>query len=267
MTPREARIAVDVYTGIAVASVGLALAGLTWRLTGEPGVAPAAAPAAARGGEVIDIGPVIALAPFGTAVTPVSADQSPLKLRAIFMAVPASASAALFEAPDGKVASYGVGAAVGGGVIQSIESNQVIVRTPSGLQAISFNQPGQSGAAGGSAFPPSIGAPPAASQALPAGIAPTSAAAPQPSGAELPGLHRGNAGAAAESGYRVGATPAPELLAGGIRPGDVVLSVNGTALGSASSEREIMGKAIGAGSAQVELIRDGRRVSLSVPLR
>ena len=69
------------------------------------------------------------------------------------------------------------------------------------------------------------------------------------------------------TGYRVGSASAPALLAAGIRPGDVIERVNGAAVGADADPREIMARAAAAGVARVEILRNGQRVSLSVPVR
>ena len=247
MTPRQARLGVDIFTGLVIASVGLALASLTWRLQGHSGIGPAAAPVASSAGEPADIRPLIALAPFGSALS-VAADGSDMaiRLRAVFLASPSEASVALIAGADGKVASYGIGQAVGGGVIEAIMAEQIVLRLPSGLRAIGFDP---------QAGPSQTGAPDAAS----AGRFATAA----------PHLSPPPAGGAAQiaSGIRVGAAPPAALIAAGIRPGDVIERVNGTAVNAATSERDLIARTVAAGSARVELLRDGQRVSLTVTAR
>lgn len=141
MTPRQARLAVDIFTGAVIASVAIALATLTWRLTGESGIGPAAAPVGSGEAVATDIRPLIALAPFGTpiATTGVVADNGAIRLKGIFLASPIEASVVLLATADGKVASYTIGAPVGGGVIERIEAEQITLRTPTGMQVVGFN--------------------------------------------------------------------------------------------------------------------------------
>ena len=278
MNLRQARLGGDIFTGAVVASVALALAGLSWRLAGYHGVGPAAAPIAPGGSALADIRPVLALAPFGAAIaaTGEGGDGS-IRLRAIFLAVPAEASIVLIAGADGKVVSYGIGQPVAGGVIEAIQAEQIVLRTANGQRIIGFNPEPQAGAnaltGGGSApSPTSAGA---AAPALPAsGIDAIRALIPReaqgrttPSTA-TPVMPPPQVGAGpGATGYRVGSASAPAMLAAGIRPGDVIERVNGAAVGADADPREIMARAAAAGVARVEILRNGQRVSLSVPVR
>lgn len=151
MTPRQARLTVDIFTGAVIASVAFALASLTWRLSGDPGIGPATAPVAPGQTAATDIRPLIALAPFGTpvATTGVVASDGAVLLKGIFLASPIEASVVLLATADGQVASYTLGAPVGGGVIETIEAEQITLRTPTGLQVIGFNPQNATATAGG----------------------------------------------------------------------------------------------------------------------
>ena len=265
MTPRQARLAVDAYAALVVMSVGIALAALTWRLTGETGVAPAAAPVAARG-DSGDIRPLLALAPFGAAVAaPVGGDIAGMRLRAIFMAVPASASVTLIAGSDGKVGTYPVGGALSGGVIEAIEPERVLVRTGAGLSLLGLNAPSTAGstaaaakgaASGAASFVPVGSAPPlaplSASPPLAAGVRP--ALAPLPSAPTLP------------TGLAIGAPP-PALAAAGLRAGDIVMAVNGAPVSTGTDPAGLIARAVAAGSAQIDVLRDGRRMSFTLATR
>ncbi len=251
MTPRQLRRGIDIYTGAVIASVAVALAGLTWRLTGDPGVGPMAAPIAANAGQVSDLRPLIALTPFGSAATMVVAAgpmDTTIKLKAIFMAIPAEASSVLIAGSDGKVAVYGLGAAVGGGIINSIGPEQIVLRTAQGLQTIGFNP-----AAAG------VGPTSMTTATMTGPAAPTSQLAPVAPPA--PPLS-----VSAPEGYSVGNAPPPALLAAGIHAGDVIVQLNGAPVGARSNERELVGAAMAAGTARIEVLRDGRRVSLSAAM-
>jgi general secretion pathway protein C len=288
MTPRQARLGLDVFTGVVVASVALALANVTWRLTGEPGIGPAAAPIVARRAEQVDVEPLVALAPFGTtlAVASTSTSDGSVRLKAVFLARPIEASVVLLATADGQVATYGLGAAVAGGVIERIEAEQIVLRTPSGLQTIGFNpQPGP--AAPGAPMPgaplpaPSAPQPPAPLVQVPARpvpAAPVSGAAavralipPSVQGIAAPSAAPApNAPApsvrSSQSGYVVGPSLPPALRGAGIQPGDVIQRVNGTAVAAAVNERDLMARAMAGGTARVELVRNGRALSITIPV-
>lgn len=139
------------FTGAVIASVAVALASLTWRFSGEPGIGPAAAPVSSGQVAASDIGPLIALAPFGTpiAATGVAVSDGTIRLKGIFLASPIEASVVLLATADGKVASYTIGAPVGGGVIETIEAEQITLRTPTGVQVVGFNPQNAMAEAGG----------------------------------------------------------------------------------------------------------------------
>lgn len=279
MTPRTAQRAVDAFTLVVVASVGLALAGLTWRLTGNAGGSPVAVPVARGGGEAADLRPLLALQPFGKVLAAgEGSGGGAVILRAIMLANPVESSVVLIAGADGKVTAYSMGQAVGDGVIEAIQAEQIVLRTATGQRVISFTA--QPAVASAPASAPASALTPAAGQAAPTAAPPpqaplTGAAAiralipesargtrpvgppPAPAKAPLPD---------ASSGYRVnGASPA--MVAAGIRSGDVVVSVNGRSVGAGASESELMAQAVSAGSARLEIIRDGRRVSFTVPMR
>lgn len=284
MTPRQARLGVDVFTGAVIVSVGLAMAGLTWRLAGYSGVGPAVAPVLSGSSSSIDIKPVIALAPFGSAVTtPAQGGDGPIRLRAIFLAVPASASTVLIAGADGKVVSYGLGQSVGGGVIEAIQAEQILLRMPGGARTIGFNPEGLAAAAPnalssqGKAQPSGEGSasvmqPGQAGSAALSGVDAIRALIPPelrgktaPAQNALPNAQAPPS--AGTSGYVVGASVDPAILAAGVKPGDVIESVNGAPVSAGVNQRGLIAQALAAGSARLVILRGGQRVSLTVPVR
>ncbi|MEO6153954.1 MAG: type II secretion system protein N [Croceibacterium sp.] len=275
MTPRQARLGIDLFTGAVVASVALALANLTWRLAGEPGIGPVAAPVMARGGDSVDITQLVALSPFGSAASAAQSSDSSgaVTLKAVFLAFPAEASIVLLASADGKVASYGIGSAVAGGVIEAIAAEQISVRTNGGLQTIGFT-PANGGA-------PVSGQPPGA-PIPPGGRAqPVPPPAPPAVGVDairalIPSSVQGRPGVAPAtvisttpppSGYRLGNELPAALAKAGLRAGDMVQRVNGNPIGPGSNVNDIAAGAIASGSAQVEVVRNGQRMSLTISAR
>ena len=61
MNGRQVRFGIDIFTGLVVASVGVALAGLTWHLAGYSGAPLVAAAVTGATGEPVDIGGLLAL--------------------------------------------------------------------------------------------------------------------------------------------------------------------------------------------------------------
>lgn len=281
MSLSRMRLALDMFTLLVVASVSVALAGLTWRITGyDDGRSEVAIVTTSTTPTLVDLASILAFAPFGSAAGPTAASGTVsslgLSLRGIVLAVPRSASTALIAASDGVVNAYAVGQSVAGGAtIDTIAIDSVTLRTAAGVEVLAFPDPttGPAGAAASTSpgaaavralipqsvqgLPPPAPAPPAAPP-----IAPPAMASANPA-AVLGGL-----GVSADpSGYRVNATPSPQLLAAGLRPGDVVERVNGVAPAELQSNPGALAGAVASGRAQVEVLRDGQRLTLSVPLR
>ncbi len=256
---RRVQLGIDLFTAVMVGSVALALAGLTWRLTGYTGEMPVASPVAARSeGEPADVGGIIALAPFGTAMAASQATGGgAIKLKGILLAVPASASTALIAGSDGKVASYGIGALINGGVVEAIEADQVVVRMPTGFQTLGFalGSQGQPVASGQTL----TGSQSGANTTIPSGspLGPLGGK-PGPTAGPVAGLDSG--------GFRVTGSSPPALFAAGLRPGDVVEQVNGSAVNGGTNERDLIARVAQSGSAQVLVVRNGQRVSLSLAM-
>ncbi len=180
MTPRQARIGVDLFTVAMIASVALALATLTWRLQGYAGDDPVAAPVAPGPSIATDIVPVLALSPFGTAsggATQVAGGA--LILRAIFAAVDPALSVVLIAGADGQVVAFGVGESTPGGIIETIEPERVMLRTGNGLRVLSFDP--EPSAAPARTTPLSTSAPASPTASAPAGIDAIRALIPQKS--------------------------------------------------------------------------------------
>jgi general secretion pathway protein C len=140
MIPKQARLGVDIFTALVIASVGLALASLTWRLQGYAGDEPVSSPVAPGGSRGGDVATVLALAPFGlVSGLPVEVAGGALTLRAIFAASIPADSVALIAGPDGQVVAFGIGEATPGGVVEGIEPERVMLRTGTGIRILSFN--------------------------------------------------------------------------------------------------------------------------------
>lgn len=297
MTPeRRDEIALRVVSVVVVGSLALALAGLTWRLTGwddgrdEVAVAESLAPpgGAVAPGADADVARIVSLAPFGGATAPggIPASTLGLVLKGILMAWPSSASTALIAVGEGPAAIYGVGQTpVGDAVIETIEVDHVILSSGGARQRLDFPEPVAIDPATVSSATPGAGITvmpvqppqsPAAAAALATSSPVASAAAasqPAPRVAEAgpaPGVAAaaGSAGVTATaSGYRIGPNPSPELRRFGLQPGDVIETLNGQAVGDAGSDQLLFERARSAGQARVVVVRDGRRLTLNFPLR
>ena len=300
MTPeRRDELAVRAAGVIVVTTVALALAGLTWRLVGwDDGrtsvyVADSLPPLGGAAGTDPDIARIVGLAPFGGG----SADGLPastlgLVLKGILLAYPAEASSALIASGEGPAVAYAIGGAVAGNaIIEAIEIDRVILRVGDRRELLAFPEPvagaapvpttsatpgagitittpGQPAGLGQSAE--SVAALASASPIASAAAAQAEAAraatpapapvAPPPTAAEL-GVTESS------GGYRIGPNPSPELRRFGLQPGDVIETLNGQAVGSVANDRQLFDRAVQSGGARVEVVRDGRRLTLTFPLR
>jgi general secretion pathway protein C len=272
MTPRQAALAVDIFLGAVVVSVAIALAGLTWRLAGL--VSPEASPLPVVPGQAqpaIDTAAILALAPFGRA------DESSaqptglaLELRGVLLANPRSSSSALIAPQGGTPVSYTVGQAIPGGVLEAIAIDYVLLRANGRLERLGFPQ----------LTPPIVAPPTTATSSVPGAqavpptgpsdgtpmqvIAPSAPPAAAPSGQSL----LSSFGAApVAGGYRIGTEQSPAAQRAGLLPGDIIERVNGAPVGNAASDQQVMASAMAAGSARIDVLRGGRRITLSFPLR
>ncbi|WBY09408.1 type II secretion system protein N [Sphingomonas sp. 7/4-4] len=144
LTPRQARTALDILTGLVVISVAFALAGLTWRLAGHAGTGAITAPSGRSGPAVApDIAPAIALAPFGK-VAGADASQAtslPLELKGVIAAIPAELSTAFIAVGGQAAAPFHVGEGVSGATIQSILRDRVILAIGGRTEFLAFPDP------------------------------------------------------------------------------------------------------------------------------
>jgi general secretion pathway protein C len=267
LTPRQTRLALDLLTGAVVISVAFAVAGLTWRIAGHAGTGAITVPSGLGGPAVpAATGPAIALAPFGKgSVTDAGQPTAlPLTLQGIVAANPASASTAFIVVEGQPPAPFQIGQTVGGATIQGILRDRVILSNQGKLEYLTFPDPNaQANAAardplnaGAPGMPGARGAPPPGPPAPPA-----AAAQPNPGQGPQAILQRFNA-TPAEGGYRIGSAVAP-----GINAGDILLSVNGTPLSDPQAAGAAFSAAQSSGSATIQILRDGKRMTLTVPLR
>ena len=278
---RRAPFALQVLTAGVVILIAVSAAGVIWRISGldDGRERVALAPTQAGPTKPFDISPIVAWAPFGGAVATAQASTSGLVLKAIFLAVPAEASSALIA--DGETPAVAVrpGEALpGGAVVQSIAVDYVLLSVGGQTERLDFPQPvvaeGQT-AAPTPAAPATItvtpATPPAASAPSPAaaaGIAPSVVEQyRQRLAGNAPAVAREMGVTATPQGYRVGNDLPAEMRAAGLQAGDVVSRVNNQPVGVDANPRAILDQAITSGGARVEVIRNGRTLTLSFPLR
>jgi general secretion pathway protein C len=177
---RREAVVLTVMTVAVVASLALALAGMTWRLAGlndgRDHIARVLEPAASR--RATEVAPILALAPFGGVVADTQASVSGMTLKAIFMAYPAEASSALIAVGDAPATVVHPGEALSGGaLIQSIAVDHVVLQVSGQAERLEFPKPVD--ASGGEpASPGADGTPPSEQPQTGSAAAANSAASP-----------------------------------------------------------------------------------------
>lgn len=278
---------------VVVVSLALGLARLTWRLVGwddgrvsvwtPTALPPVGGPA---GGDMVSI---LTWAPFGGGATnaggvPIS--SLGLVLKGLVYAA-GGGSTALISNGEGPVQIFGIGESpVGNAVIEDIEIDRVILNVGGQREALLLPHPAGALPAGAVATSPqtapqavaTASAPSPAAQAALAAASPIATAAaaaarstptsrPQQP-ALTPSAAAGSLGVTpSPEGYVIGPDSAPQLLRAGLRPGDVIKSVNGQALGDVARDQQTLQRAAAGGRARVEVVREGRTLTLTVPLR
>lgn len=279
---RRQALVLTIVTGLVIVSLAFGLAGLTWRLAGlndgRDRVALAVEPpASARSG---DITPILALAPFGGVVADAQASAAGMTLKAIFMAVPADASSALIAVGDAPATVAYPGQTLStGAVVHSIAVDHVVLQVNGQAERLEFPKPADG--SGGQPATPGTGqtsAPPSPQAGTAATAVPTAATDRGMNPVVVEQYRQRLAGnpqalasemnlTATAAGYRVGENPPPPLRAAGLQPGDVVERVNNQPVGTLGNARSVLDQAILSGGARVEVLRNGRRITLSFPLR
>lgn len=262
LSPRQARTLVDLLTGAVVVSVAVALAGLTWRIAGHAGTGAITIPATRSGpASAPDIAPALALVPFGK---PAAGDATqptalPLELKGVVAALPPALSVAFIAEGGQPARPVRVNETVGGATIQAILRDRVILAVGGRTEFLAFPDPSLTPEQRQAATQAQSQTPPASAPVPGPGQPPSPAAPPIANTAAV--LQRLDA-APVSGGYRIGANGPPGMVAG-----DVIQSVNGTPLSDPQAANAAFAAAQSSGSAQIQVLRDGKRLTLTVPLR
>ncbi len=271
-----------------IASVAHAGAMLTWRVNGLDTPPPPRIAAPVEAPEPLDIGPILDLAPFGTRVVvapppdPVE-DARPdsdwlldLTLQGIIMAVPAERSLAMIAIKGAEVKTLGVGDAPLPGVqLKAVRQDGVLFEAEGHDTFLGFTTEENRRVAGvahqRALIPQKFH--------VPNTQGPAGAIAPRGSADEMIDYYRqriidnpqtvldGFGVSLTDQGYEIGPAPASGVTRAGLRPGDVIAVVNGETVGNIEKDRRLFEKVAASGHARVEILRDGRRVILSFPLK
>lgn len=263
----------------AAVSVGLAAGPVAWRLAGESGQAVGAATAAPTGEAArLDLSPILAFAPFGSAVAVAASPQVVgetdlgLTLLGVTLSSPASKSRAIIGGGDsGRADSYAVGSSItANATLAEVTRTHVMLMVDGQLETLSFAKPGGAKPATGKAdlrnLIPSAAAP-AASTAdgndPDAVIARYRAAILQNPQSVMDRLGLEATG----DGYRISDAASPGVRQAGFRPGDLVTAVNGQKVGDIAGDQRYFDEVAASGKARVELQRDGQTIVMTFPLR
>lgn len=277
MTVSLSRIGIWILAGGVVIAVANAAARLTWSLAGETGAQVtdiATALAEPSRERPLDLAPIFALAPFGTAATaaapePVAQETSlGLVLRGIVVAEPARDSIAVIASAAGDAKVYGVGDSVDGkAILQAVLGDRVMLEVGDRVETLSFPKPGQNtGVANIVAGIPN------------SGIAAASPSAGKPQTPIIEDYRRKIALnpksvldsfgiSPSKDGYTIGQNTNSSVLRAGLRPGDRIAKVNGEQVGDIERDRGLVDQIIASGRVRVEVVRDGRTVVMSFPLQ
>ncbi|MBO9623688.1 MAG: PDZ domain-containing protein [Sphingomonas sp.] len=266
LTPRQARTALDLLSGAVIVSVAVALAGLTWRLAGHAGTGAITVPSGRSGPAVApDIAAALALAPFGKPAVNEAGQPTtlPLELKGVIAANPATLSTAFIAVSGQAPVAFHIGESVSGATIQAILRDRVILAIGGRTEFLAFPDPTlspeQRQAQADQARQQAQAAPTPAPPGAPIASPPAPNPAPMAGAAAV--LDRFDA-SPTSGGYRIGAN-APA----GMMTGDVIQSVNGTALSDPAAANAAFAAAQASGTAQIQILRDGKRLTLTVPLR
>lgn len=223
-----------------------------------------------------DLQVVMAFAPFGRAEG-ATAPETPapaavavdLTLLGITLSATSGASRAIIATADSPAQSYGIGDTLpSGAVLALVAADHVVIAGAGGETALHFPEAPSAGprpepqAQTEASGPDLVNLIPAAApsqQALLTGIRLAMSQDPQ---AYVAGL-----GLSPDSGgYRVRPDMDQALRAAGLQPGDLVRSVNGQTPGDPARDLAILDTVAAAGTALLQVNRDGQTLTLTVPL-
>ena len=257
LTPRQKRQTLDVAIALAIVSVAFPLAGLVWTMAGHAGTGAVTVPSEgrARPAAVGDLGPVLAWAPFGQAAVGEATQKTGIQaeLRGLIFAIPVELAVAFVATGSEPARAYRVGETLAGLRIEGIQRDRILLNNGGRIEYLGFPDPNVLTSAAADAAP-GPGSPAAAGTTAPPPPSPTprpdaSALIDQLDATQVPG------------GYAIGDNAPP-----GFRPGDVVQSINGTALTDAAAANAALANA-GNGPAQITILRDGNPITVTVPIR
>ena len=294
MTAWLGRLGTTLLVLAIVASVAHAGARLTWHALGETGTPVPVPVRQTEAPKPPDIAPILDFAPFGERMTdapvedafpvPVPAptlDTQGLRLTGIILSAKAENSLAMIADGGGPVTSYAVGDAVREGIVlATVGRDHVTLEAGESTATLRFVSPEEARLAGIAKLRTQVPAQFRGPAGGPAALAPPTGLAPAGSTPEAAIDHYRRRIAAnpqtvlddlgitlTGKGYRIGEGAPRAVLRSGLRAGDIVAKVNGERVGDIESDRRLFERIAASGHARVEILRDGRTIVLSFPLR
>ncbi|MFV0624479.1 type II secretion system protein N [Sphingomonas sp. ac-8] len=260
LTPRQKRRTLDAAIALAIVSVAFALAGLVWRMAGHAGTGAVTVPSEGRirATTPADLAPLLGWAPFGQAAVgePTAKTGIQAELKGLIFAIPAERAIAFVATGSEPAKSYHVGDTLAGLRIEGIQRDRILLNNGGRIEYLGF--PDSNVLTGAT----DTAAPPPAAPAMP-GFTPM--ASPPPPAVQSPaaaaGLIERLGATQVPGGYAIGAGAPP-----GMRQGDVIQSINGTALSDPAAASAALANA-GNGPAQITILRDGKPITVTVPIR
>ncbi|UWQ23170.1 type II secretion system protein N [Jannaschia sp. W003] len=263
--------------------------GTAWHLMGHDGTMPAAVPLppeAAPDAAAPDLGAIAALNPFGAVPepepeAPVAETALDLVLRGVLLNPDPARSLALISADGAPVRSFRPGSEITErAVLDSIAADRVVLRVDGRRETLSFPDAARTGGGLGGGGDADGGAIP--EEGVDRLRALIDAANRPETADDVEGwidIWRGRITrnpnevlrelglAQVEGGYRVEDSSGSALRGAGLRPGDLVARVNGRALGDGAVDAATFDEVVASGLARVEIMREGRAITLSFPIR
>jgi general secretion pathway protein C len=257
----------------ALVSLGLAADPLARRLGSGAEPLRLPAPSAPPAPEPpLSLDPILDLSPFGRPEEPdapaAQAEETALDLtlHGVVIAAGSKSSRAIVSNATEPPQAYAPGDRIAGvATLVAVEHDQIVLEVDGRRETLVFSDP----------------APQTETEAAPRALPPLpETAAPAPSDAalaiaEMRERFRDNPYRvledlgieASEAGYRIGANPAEAVRRAGLRPGDIVDSVNGHRVGNVELDRRFFETVAATGQARVEVVRGDQRLVLSFPLQ
>ncbi|WP_170311875.1 type II secretion system protein N [Sulfitobacter sabulilitoris] len=269
---------------LVMGSLAVAAAPLVWHSFGETALLPRDLPAP-RGDipapEPVNTASIIALAPFGATVPeqgrPAAAQETTLELtlQGVLLDRDPARSVALIRV-EGTAAAYLPGDTITtAATLLEVAEAQVLIDVNGQRQTLSFPGPEARSAPATTAAQSGLDR----LRALALGSS-SAAAAPQPRTTDdyidmwrerikrNPGQVLTDIGLiASENGYIIADKHDIGVRRAGLKPGDLVTSVNGRQVGDVERDRKLYDEIAASGNARIEVQRDGRSIVMSFPLR